>query len=166
MKWPSFQLENDNVSGMWMRQMRSLIESNYRLYSVSISECLPSAHLLLRLHNHEVPFVLEDSLQMDQGIVLIILRNNLLIRMHCFGRCQTDGDCWPEKVHRGHKWVQQCHGIMGRRFPDWGLLRYRKWVPQQLGDVIAVTNSPPIGLMRSQLTNHQWGIVLAVRVWS
>ena len=24
---------------------------------------------------------------------------------------------------------------MGRRFPDGGLLRYRKWVPQQLGDV-------------------------------
>ena len=58
------------------------------------------------------------------------------------------------------------HGIMGRRFPDGGLLRYRKWVPQQLGDVIVVTNSPPIGLMRSQLTNHQEGIVLAVRAWS
>ena len=27
------------------------------------------------------------------------------------------------------------HGIMGRRFPDGGLLRYRKWVAQQLGDV-------------------------------
>ena len=27
------------------------------------------------------------------------------------------------------------HGIMGRRFPVGGLLRYRKWVPQQLGDV-------------------------------
>ena len=26
--------------------------------------------------------------------------------------------------------------------------------------------SPPIGLMRSQLTNHQVGIVLAVRAWS
>ena len=25
---------------------------------------------------------------------------------------------------------------MGGRFPDLGLLRYRKWVPQQLGDVI------------------------------
>ena len=54
---------------------------------------------------------------------------------------------------------------MGRRFPDGGLLRYRKWVPQQLGNVIVVTNSPPIGLMRSQLTNHQVGIVFAVRVW-
>ena len=49
---------------------------------------------------------------------------------------------------------------MGRRFPDGGLLRYRKWVPQQLGDVIVVTNSPPIGHMRSQLTYHQVGIVL------
>ena len=27
------------------------------------------------------------------------------------------------------------HGIMGRRFPDGGSLRYRKWVPQQQGDV-------------------------------
>ena len=61
----------------------------------------------------------------------------------------------------------QCgHGIMGRRFPDGWLLRYRKWVPQQLGYVIVVTNSPPIGLMRSQLTNHHVGIVLAVRAWS
>ena len=58
------------------------------------------------------------------------------------------------------------HGIMGRRFPDGGLLRYRKWVPQQLGDGIVVTNSPPIGLMRSQLTNHQVGIVLDVQAWS
>ena len=32
-----------------------------------------------------------------------------------------------------HFWVG--HGIMGRRFPDGGLLRFRKWVPQQLGDV-------------------------------
>ena len=52
---------------------------------------------------------------------------------------------------------------MGRRFPDGGLLRYRKCVPHQLGDVIVVLNSPPIDLMRSQLTNHQIGIVLAVR---
>ena len=55
--------------------------------------------------------------------------------------------------------VRTHHGIMGRRFQDGGLLRYRKWVPQQLGDVIVVTNSPPIGHMRSQLTNHQVGIV-------
>ena len=38
---------------------------------------------------------------------------------------------WIEKVSNNY-WV---HGIMGRRFPDGGLLRYRKWVPQQLGDV-------------------------------
>ena len=63
----------------------------------------------------------------------------------------------------GHSQARR-HGIMGRRFPDGGLLRYRKWVPQQLGDV--VSNSPLIGLMRSQLTNHQVGIVLAVRAWS
>ena len=56
---------------------------------------------------------------------------------------------------------------MGKRFPDGGLLRYRKGVPQQLGDVIiVVTNSPPIGHMRSQLTNHQVGILLDVQEWS
>ena len=58
------------------------------------------------------------------------------------------------------------HGIMGRRFPDGGLLRYRKLIPQQLGDVNVVTISPPIGHMRSQLTNHQVGIVLDVQAWS
>ena len=63
-------------------------------------------------------------------------------------------------------WDAIAHGIMGRRFPDGGLLWYRKWVPQQLGDVIFVTNSPPIGHMRSQLTNHQVGIVLDVQAWS
>ena len=83
------------------------------------------------------------------------------------------GGCWGL---RG-RWVQTVisvvrvemtpsHGIMGRRFPDGGLLRYRKWVPQQLGDVIVVTNSPPIGHMRSQLTNHQVGIILDVQGWS
>ena len=30
----------------------------------------------------------------------------------------------------------------------------------------SITNSPPIGQMRSQLTNHQVGIVLDVQVWS
>ena len=58
------------------------------------------------------------------------------------------------------------HGIMGRRFPDGGLLRYRKWVTQQLGDVIVFTNSPPIGLTRYQLTNHQVGIVSDVQALS
>ena len=58
------------------------------------------------------------------------------------------------------------HGIMGMRFPDGGLLRYIKCVPQQLGDVIVVTNSPVIGHMRSQLTNHQVGIVLDILVRS
>ena len=39
------------------------------------------------------------------------------------------------------------HGIMGRRFPDRGLLRYRKWVPQQLGDFIiqGSGDSQPMG---------------------
>ena len=58
------------------------------------------------------------------------------------------------------------HGIMGTGIPAGGLLRYRKWVPQQLGDVIVVANSPPIGLMRCKLTNHHLGIVLDVRAWS
>ena len=36
---------------------------------------------------------------------------------------------------------------MGRRLPDGGLLRYRKWVPQQLGDVNeqGSGNSRPMG---------------------
>ena len=40
--------------------------------------------------------------------------------------------------------VVQCCSMSwnGRRFLDGRLLRYRKWVPQQLGDVIVVTNSP------------------------
>ena len=69
-------------------------------------------------------------------------------------------------IHNSLKEKCLIHGIMGRRFPDGGLLRYRKWVPQQLGDVIVVTNSPPIGHMRSKLTNHQVGIVLDVQAWS
>ena len=55
---------------------------------------------------------------------------------------------------------------MGRRFPDGGLLSYIKHKQQQLGDVIVVTNSPPIRHMRSQLTNHQVGIILDVQAWS
>ena len=69
----------------------------------------------------------------------------------------------------GRNWASDVlmHGIMGRRFPDGGLLRYRKGVPQQLGHVIVVvTNSPPIGHMRSQRTNHQVGIVLDAQAWS
>ena len=69
-------------------------------------------------------------------------------------------------MNNGHDCQPRSHGIMGRRFPDWGLLRCRKWVPKQLGDVIVVTKSLPIGHMRSQLTNHQVGFVLAVRAWS
>ena len=70
--------------------------------------------------------------------------------------------CWCWLSH----FISQNHGTMGRMFPDGGLLRYRKWVPQRLGDVIVVTNSPPIGHMGSQLTNHQVGIVLDVQTWS
>ena len=68
------------------------------------------------------------------------------------------------------------HGIMGRRFPDGGLLRYRKWVPQQLGDVNKQWSgdSRPIGARHGDTAaNHtdlQSGCgqtcVFAVRVWS
>ena len=46
-----------------------------------------------------------------------------------------------------------------------GVAEIQKMSPS-LGDVIVVTDSPPIGLMRSRLTNQQVGIVLAVRAWS
>ena len=40
------------------------------------------------------------------------------------------------KTNSPVSWLQgYTHEIMGRRFPDGGLLRYRKWVTQQLGDV-------------------------------
>ena len=65
---------------------------------------------------------------------------------------------------------------MGRRFPDRGLLRYRKWVPQQLGDMNKQGNgdSRPIGARQSHTAaNHtdlQSGCgrpcVFEVRVWS
>ena len=42
-----------------------------------------------------------------------------------------------------------------------GVAEIQKMSPSTTGDVIVVTNSPPIGFMRSQLTNHQVGIVLA-----
>ena len=51
---------------------------------------------------------------------------------------------------------------MGRRFPDGGLLRYRKWVPQQLGDV--ADRQPTNGSAAQQhgSQSHRF----AVRVWS
>ena len=65
---------------------------------------------------------------------------------------------------------------MGRRFPDGGLLRYRIWVPQQLGDVNkqGSGDSPPIGAQHGDMAaNHtdlQSGCgrtcVFAVQVWS
>ena len=65
---------------------------------------------------------------------------------------------------------------MGRRFPDGGLLRYRKWVPQQLGDVNK-QGSGDSQLMRAQhgdmAANHTdlqsgcgWTCVFAVQAWS
>ena len=54
----------------------------------------------------------------------------------------------------------------GKEVPRYGVAKYRRWVPHLLGGIIVVTNSPPIGLMRSQLTNHQLGIVLVVGAWS
>ena len=65
---------------------------------------------------------------------------------------------------------------MGRRFPDGGLLRYRKWVPQQLGDVNkqGSGDSRPMGARHGDTSaNHtdlQSGCsrpcVFAVWVWS
>ena len=49
------------------------------------------------------------------------------------------------------------HGIMGRRFPDGGLLRYRKLVPQQMGDVNKQESgdSQPMGVRHgSTAANH------------
>ena len=41
----------------------------------------------------------------------------------------------------------------GKEVPRWGVAEIQKMSPSiQLGDVIVVTNSPPIGHMRSQLT--------------
>ena len=64
---------------------------------------------------------------------------------------------------------------MGRRFPDGGLLRYRKWVLQQLGDINkqGSGDSPPIGVRHGNTAaNHtdlQSGCgrtcVFAVQAW-
>ena len=67
-------------------------------------------------------------------------------------------------------WID--HGIMGRRFPDGELLRYRKLVPQQLGDVIIVPKSHEISADQSPSRNcisrpgMVVGSVFAVRAWS
>ena len=68
----------------------------------------------------------------------------------------------------------QCtaYGIMGRRFPDGGLLRYRKWVPQQLGDVIKQGSggSRPMAVRHGDMAAWQpitrTCIIFAVRAWS
>ena len=72
--------------------------------------------------------------------------------------------------------VPSYHGIMGRRFPDGGLLRYRKWVPQQLGDVNkqGSGDSWPIGARHGDTAANHTDLqsrcgrtcVFAVRVWS
>ena len=67
------------------------------------------------------------------------------------------------------KWRHTYTWNNGNRNPGWGVAEIQKMSPpnpQQLGDVIVVTNSPHIGLMRSQLTNQQEGIILDVRAWS
>ena len=58
------------------------------------------------------------------------------------------------------------HGIMGRKLTDGGLLRYRKWVPQQLGDIIiqGSGDSRPMGARHSNTAaNHNTTHFL---VWS
>ena len=44
----------------------------------------------------------------------------------------------------------------GKEVPRWGVAEIQKMSP----------STPPIGLVRSQLTNHQIGIVLDVQAWS
>ena len=72
---------------------------------------------------------------------------------------------------------KQCeHGIMGRRFPDGGLLRYRKWVPQQLGDVNKQESgdSRPMGAWHGDTAANHTDLlsgcgrtcVFAVQAWS
>ena len=43
----------------------------------------------------------------------------------------------------------------GKEVLRWGVAEVQKMSPLQLGDVIVVTNSPPIGHMRSQLTKWE-----------
>ena len=47
-----------------------------------------------------------------------------------------------------------------------GVAEIQKMSPSTAGRLLSLTNSPPIGHMRSQLTNHQVGIVLDVQAWS
>ena len=54
------------------------------------------------------------------------------------------------------------HGIMGMRFTDGGLLRYRKWVPQQLGSRHGETTANHMDLQ----SGCGRTCVFAVRVWS
>ena len=62
---------------------------------------------------------------------------------------------WPDSCIMPHS----THGIMGRRFPDGELLRYRKLVPQQLGDVIVVTNFHEISADQSP------GVVICMKTY-
>ena len=55
----------------------------------------------------------------------------------------------------------------GKEVPRWGVAEIQKMSPSTTGrSYCCHYNSPPIGLMRSQLTNHQVGIVLDVQAWS
>ena len=56
----------------------------------------------------------------------------------------------------------------GKEVPRWGVAEIQKMSPSTTGRCYCcdvVTNSPPIVLMRSELTNHQVVIVLAIRAW-
>ena len=58
--------------------------------------------------------------------------------------------------------VMVTQGIMGRKLADGGLLRYRKWVPQQLGDVADRQPTNGSAAQRHGSQSHRF----AVRVWS
>ena len=63
------------------------------------------------------------------------------------------------------RYLSSYHGKMGRRFPDGGLLRYRKRVPQQLGDVADRQPTNGSTAQRHGSQSHRL-IIFAVRVWS
>ena len=97
---------------------------------------------------------------MDNGLV-----NTLTMKE----RTEAASESWSAEQSQGH-------GIMGRRFPDGGLLRYRKWVPQQLGDVADMQllcyqtrewGQPTNGSATRRHSSQSHGLIIfAVRVWS
>ena len=108
-----------------------------------------------------------------------LLDGNCAALVMVSARCEAPGQTRGQHLTLHGQGEGECatlHGIMGRRFPDGGLLRYRKGVPQQLGDVNKQwsRDSQPMGARHGDTAaNHtdlQSGCgqtcVFAVRVWS